>query len=224
MACSASARTSLWAAPGRPSFYGYDGHENVRFLSNTAGTVTDSYQYDAFGMPIASSGTTSNSFQYSAERFDSSVGLYDLRARYYDQATGRFWARDPEEGMSCTPLTFNSYIYAIDDPIDRADPTGRATTAVATLAQGSEYLGLLVLVSFAAIHPLQQLGRVISEDLDCAGHFAKCILTRLNSLPGSVYGSGRCLWCFEGCVRNNGVWPSRVPSTRGSVRCDYWNY
>src|SRR5207245_8039222 len=26
-----------------PSFYGYDGHGNVRFLSNTAASVTDSY-------------------------------------------------------------------------------------------------------------------------------------------------------------------------------------
>jgi len=37
-----------------PSFYGYDGHGNVRFLTNMAGTVTDTYQQDAFGMPIAS--------------------------------------------------------------------------------------------------------------------------------------------------------------------------
>ena len=34
-----------------PSFYGYDGHGNVRFLTNSAGTVTDTYQYDAFGPP-----------------------------------------------------------------------------------------------------------------------------------------------------------------------------
>src|SRR5207249_10885918 len=36
-----------------PSFYGYDGHGNVRFLTNSAGTVTDTYQYDAFGRLIA---------------------------------------------------------------------------------------------------------------------------------------------------------------------------
>ena len=35
----------------KPSFYGYDGHGNVRFLTNSAGTVTDTYQYDAFGPP-----------------------------------------------------------------------------------------------------------------------------------------------------------------------------
>src|SRR5271166_1431311 len=36
---------SAWA----PSFYGYDGHGSVRELTNAAGAVTDSYDYDAFG-------------------------------------------------------------------------------------------------------------------------------------------------------------------------------
>jgi hypothetical protein len=41
-----------------PSFYGYDGHGNVRFLTNTSGAVGDTHQFDAFGMQIASTGTT----------------------------------------------------------------------------------------------------------------------------------------------------------------------
>ncbi len=109
----------------KPSFYGYDGHGNVRLLANTAGTVTDTYQYDAFGMPIASSGTTTNNFRYSGERLDSSIGLYDLRARYYNQATGRFWARDPVEGEKCCGLSWNPYIYTRDNPVNQIDPTGR---------------------------------------------------------------------------------------------------
>src|SRR5712692_10121176 len=64
-----------------PTFYGYDGHGSVRFLTNAAGAVTDSYQYDAYGMPIASSGTTPNVFRYSGEWSDSSIGLYHLRDR-----------------------------------------------------------------------------------------------------------------------------------------------
>lgn len=108
-----------------PSFYGYDGHGNVRFLANASGAITDSYDYDAFGVPIRSSGTTPNVFEYSGERYDSSIGLYDLRARYYDQATGRFWARDPVEGDPCSPLSNNPYIYAADDAVDAVDPTGR---------------------------------------------------------------------------------------------------
>ncbi len=115
-----------------PSFYGYDGHGNVRFLMNTAGAVTDTYQYDAFGMPIASTGTTSNSFRYSGEWSDGSIGLYHLRARYYNQATGRFWVRDPLEHrfccpsccQSCSPLPLHPYVYADANPVNRIDPAG----------------------------------------------------------------------------------------------------
>lgn len=116
-----------------PSFYGYDGHGNVRFLTSVAGAVTDTYQYDAFGNRIASTGTTPNKYFYSGEQLDSSLGLYYLRARYYRQATGRFWTRDPIEGELCCGLSWNPYVYVRDNPVNYADPTGRADLA--------EYLG-----------------------------------------------------------------------------------
>jgi RHS repeat-associated protein len=109
-----------------PSFYGYDGHGNVRFLTNSAGTITDTYQYDAFGMQINHTGTTPNVFQYSGEWLDGSVGLYYLRARYLNQATGRFWVRDPISGRFCCGLSWNPYIYANDNPVDAIDPSGKS--------------------------------------------------------------------------------------------------
>ncbi len=108
-----------------PSFYGYDGHGNVRFLTNASGTVTDTYQYDAFGMQIARTGTTPNVFQFSGEWLDSNLGLYYLRARYLNQATGRFWSRDPVEGKKCCGLSWNPYIYVKNDPVNQIDPTGK---------------------------------------------------------------------------------------------------
>jgi len=129
------------------NLYGYDGHGNVRFLTNSAGTITDTYQYDAFGMPIRTSGTTPNSFLYSGERSDGSVGLYDLRARYYNQATGRFWSRDPVEQRtcckSCSTLQINSYIYGNDDPVNRIDPTGRQALEEYALEEDEEEGGIL---------------------------------------------------------------------------------
>jgi uncharacterized protein RhaS with RHS repeats len=78
-----------------PSFYGYDGGGSVRQLTNSAGTVTDSYEYDAFGNKISSTGTTPNNYFYRGEQYDSDLGLYYLRARYYNPLTGRFLSRDP---------------------------------------------------------------------------------------------------------------------------------
>ncbi len=108
-----------------PSFYGYDGHGNVLFLTNAAGTITDTYTYDAFGMQIARTGTTPNVFQFSGEWLDSNLGLYYLRARYLNQATGRFWSRDPVEGKKCCGLSWNPYIYVKQNPVNAVDPTER---------------------------------------------------------------------------------------------------
>ncbi len=112
-----------------PSFYGYDGHGNVRFLTNTSAAVGNTYQFDGFGNQIASAGTTPNSFLYSGEAFDNTTNLYQLRDRWYRPTVGRFITRDPVEGMRCSPLSFNPYIYGSDDPVNRVDPTGRSDTA-----------------------------------------------------------------------------------------------
>ena len=62
----------------------------------------------------------------SAEQYDSDLGLYYLRARYYNPATGRFMSRDPENGSSRDPKSLHKYLYAGGEPVNGADPTGRA--------------------------------------------------------------------------------------------------
>jgi RHS repeat-associated protein len=109
-----------------PSFYSYDGMGSVRQLTNTSGTVTDSYEYDAFGNQISHTGTTPNNYLYRGEQYDSDLGLYYLRARYYNPATGRFMSRDPNDGDITDPATLHKYLYANSDPVDRTDPSGRA--------------------------------------------------------------------------------------------------
>jgi RHS repeat-associated protein len=110
-----------------PSFYGYDGFGSVRQLTNTAGTITDTYDYDAFGNKINSTGTTPNSYMYRGEAFDSDLGLYYLRARWMNPLTGRFMSRDPEDGKLTDPGSLHKYLYAFGDPVNRIDPRGRAS-------------------------------------------------------------------------------------------------
>jgi RHS repeat-associated protein len=107
------------------SFYGYDGHGNVRFPTGSAGTATDTYVYDAFGLPLTTTGTTPNSFLYSGEQYDSALGMYFLRARYYNPATGRFLTMDPYEGDIQNSGTLHKYVYAGNNPVNASDPTGR---------------------------------------------------------------------------------------------------
>lgn len=110
-----------------PSFYGYDGMGNVRQLTNSAGAITDKYDYDAFGNKVNSTGTTPNNYLYRAEQYDSDLGLYYLRARYYNPLTGRFLSRDPEDGKIKIPATLHKYLYAAGDPVNKFDPRGRDT-------------------------------------------------------------------------------------------------
>jgi RHS repeat-associated protein len=108
-----------------PSFYGYDGGGSVRQLTNTSAAVTDTYNYDAFGNLLNSTGSTPNNYLYRGEQFDKDLDLYYLRARYYNPATGRFLSRDPENGNPADPRTLHKYLYAGGDPIGRIDPRGR---------------------------------------------------------------------------------------------------
>jgi len=112
-----------------PSFYVYDGGGNVRALTNTSGATTDQYEYDAFGNQFTISGgsNTPNEMLYRGEMYDSDLGLYYLRARYYNPTTGRFMSRDPEDGNRLDPQSFHKYLYAGGDPVNSIDPSGRAS-------------------------------------------------------------------------------------------------
>jgi RHS repeat-associated protein len=117
------------ASTWTPSFYSYDGAGAVRQLTNAAGAVTDTYDYDAFGNEVNHTGTTPNNYLYRAEQYDSDLGLYYLRARYYNPLTGRFLSRDPRQLCDCSlrhPASLHAYGYASADPVNRVDPSGRA--------------------------------------------------------------------------------------------------
>ena len=63
----------------------------------------------------------------SGEQYDPDLGLYYLRARYYNPATGRFLSRDPENGNRLSPASLRKYLYAGGDPVNSFDPSGRAS-------------------------------------------------------------------------------------------------
>ena len=86
--------------------------------------VTDTYDYDAFGNLIYSTGTTPNVYLYSGEQFDPDLHLYYNRARYLNTSTGRFWSKDDAEGHDERSTSLHKYVYAEGNPVDNLDPTG----------------------------------------------------------------------------------------------------
>jgi RHS repeat-associated protein len=150
-----------------PSFYVYDGGGSVRQLTNTAGVVTDEYEYDAYGNSFTKTGTTPNNYLYRGEQFDADLGLYYLRARYYNPNTGRFLSRDPLDGQAKDPATLHKYLYANGDPVNGIDPTGKGdilefafVLAVAVYSEKPLYdLGMCVKAIFQSVNfALSNLG------------------------------------------------------------------
>jgi RHS repeat-associated protein len=79
----------------------------------------------ALGLRAGWTGNRVRSF-CSGEQYDQDLGLYYLRARYYNPSTGRFLSRDPEAGDPTDPQSLHKYLYAGGDPVNRIDPSGRA--------------------------------------------------------------------------------------------------
>jgi RHS repeat-associated protein len=99
----------------------------VRFLTNSAGALTDSYDYDAFGNLINSTGSTPNVYLFAGEQYDPALGVYYNRARYLNTSTGRFWTIDTQEPNLQDPTSLHHYLYGGSNPVDNVDPTGLYT-------------------------------------------------------------------------------------------------
>ncbi len=93
------------------------------------------YDYDAFGNLIRSTGSTPNNYLFAGEQFDPDLGLYYNRARYLNVSTGRFWSADTFEGESNDPLSLHKYLYVAGDPVNGVDPSGNDCLAVVSLDQ-----------------------------------------------------------------------------------------
>ena len=119
-----------------PAFYGYDGAGTVRLLTDATGTVTDTYDYDAWGNAVNKTGSTPNVYLYRGEQNDTDLNLYYLRARFYNPLTGRFASTDPEPADATNPSTLHRYLYASADPANRVDPSGRAGFLMFTIQSG----------------------------------------------------------------------------------------
>ena len=106
-------------------FYHSDGLGSVTDLTNTTGTIAQSYVYDSFGNIVTQTGTLpagiSNPYTYTGREFDAESGLFYYRARYYDPAAGRFISPDP----SLTPSNRQDTLFIradqSDDPQDFKD-------------------------------------------------------------------------------------------------------
>jgi RHS repeat-associated protein len=116
---------------------------------NVVGSLV-TYDYDAFGNLIHSTGSTPNNYLFAGEQFDPDLGLYYNRARYLSTSTGRFWSMDAYEGFAQEPQSLHKYLYTAGDPVNHADPSGRDFDLGSLQVAGAAFttLATTALVSF----------------------------------------------------------------------------
>jgi RHS repeat-associated protein len=100
------------------SYFHADGLGSIVGTTSTAGTVTLTRQYDAWGNLETGGGEPG--YAFTGREWDPETGLYAYRARYYDPEMGQFISEDPM-GLAGG---INAYGYADGSPTTWTDPMG----------------------------------------------------------------------------------------------------
>jgi len=113
------------------SYFHADDLGNVMKLTDGAGTVIESYDYEDYGrpldgdtlVPIAGS-SQGNPYLFNGRRYDPETGWYYYRTRYLDPTAGRFTTQDTI-GIWGDPAEFgNAYSFVGNNPWTWLDPYG----------------------------------------------------------------------------------------------------
>jgi RHS repeat-associated protein len=109
--------------PGGWQYHLGDALGSVRQLVDASVSVTRARAYEPFGDPLLTTGTGSSIYGFTGEQWDG-TGLLYLRARYYAPPQGRFLTRDVWEGDPNQPMSYNAWLYVLDNAVNSADPWG----------------------------------------------------------------------------------------------------
>ena len=101
------------------SYYHKDEQLSTVFVTDGQGETRNSYQYDAFGIPLETTEQLNNRIRYTGQQYDELTEQYYLRARYYNPVAGRFMQEDVYQGDG-----LNLYAYCGNNPVVYDDPSG----------------------------------------------------------------------------------------------------
>ncbi|MBO5836864.1 MAG: RHS repeat-associated core domain-containing protein [Oscillospiraceae bacterium] len=146
--------TFSYDANGLPMTVDYDGTVYY-YVTNLQGDVIGiidkdgnqlvSYAYDAWGNPLAVSGSEAttigkhNPLRYRSYVYDAETNLHYLQSRYYDAEIGRFINAD---GYAATDQGFignNMFVYCGNNPIAREDDGGAFWNVVIGAVAGAAF-------------------------------------------------------------------------------------
>ena len=154
-------------------FFHADGIGSIRKLTDETGTITDSYDYTAFGEQILHVGTDPQPYAFAGEPLDPNSGFQYHRARWMDPRVGRFAGMDPWAGNPFDPQTLHKYLYAAADPHNRVDPTGRESLPASLTALSGAITVALSNFGGQLAGAFRQGGPVLGQFFQSIGRFAQ---------------------------------------------------
>ena len=106
------------------AWYLTDKLGSIRDSVGATGALVNTVDYTAFGQIVSQSNATAGDrFAFAGREWDSSIGEYFNRARYYDPTAGWFISIDP---IGFASEKYHLYSYASNSPLNFTDPSGLA--------------------------------------------------------------------------------------------------
>ena len=171
--------------------YHFDYRGSTVAITNSNGTVTDTFEYDTYGKLTARTGTTKTPFLYNGRdgvMYEDDTGLIYMRARYYCPTLRRFVNADVIAGSIDNSATLNRYAYCNGNPVSYADPFGLS----ADDARGNQSNGGIDISSWYT----EDVSNAIHNILDIAGFipgfgaFSDALNSIVYALEGDWYNAG----------------------------------
>ncbi|AKT39533.1 RHS repeat-associated core domain-containing protein [Chondromyces crocatus] len=125
---------------------------SVRLVIDTAtGAIAQRIDYDAFGRVLLDTNPGFQPFGFAGGLYDTDTRLVRFGARDYQPETARWTAKDP---LLFDGGDTNLYAYALGDPVNRIDPTGKYAEALPWFGAG------VFTLSFPMLLPVVTTGAI----------------------------------------------------------------
>jgi RHS repeat-associated protein len=135
--------------------YAHSDHlGSVRALTEPTSSITDSFNYEAFGTRLDPVAGHESPYLFAGEQRDPATGLYYLRARWMSPMVGQFLSLDPLKDVSRLSRPLPAYTYADSDPIGRLDPSGRSSVGALTISIAVAVAVAVAVVTLGLSRPL----------------------------------------------------------------------
>jgi RHS repeat-associated protein len=151
------------------SYFQPDALGSIVKVTNAAGAVTLTRQYDAWGnLEIAAS---EPGYAFTGREWDGGARLYYYRTRYYDPSAGRFLGEDPLSVQDRPIEELHPYAYVMNNPVNHVDPLGLSAY---------EWLPCVVKINHEVTAGHCGNGKNASDDYSCreAHCIANCRISR----------------------------------------------